>query len=173
MSSFVVSKINYVRAAAFLSAAAEHQNYYGEPVLSLWNQQTCRRYTSDDIRADFERLYEINAAAVALQYGDPQPESDPVSYFEEFAEAKGKAAHLFNRGYTFERETDCKLLKHNTYGLIQFFDSVRYQIEDKDNTRRALRIMNKYYRGLYSILIKLDGIGSDEQQAYWGSFDVE
>ena len=172
MSSFVIAKSDYIRAAAFLAAAAGHQDYYGDPVLSLWNARAGRRYTAEDIQRDFTRLYEINAADVAEQYRNATRCTDPESYSEEFAATKAAAAQLLNRGYTLERDTERKQLQRVTYGLIEFLNSARYQIEGEENTRRALRIMNKYYRGLYALLQKLDNVSHDDTQAYWGSFSL-
>lgn len=173
MSSFVIAKTEYIRAAAFLAAVAEHTDYYGDPVLSLWNARTGRRYTAEDIHADFSRLYQINARAVAEQYHDATPETDGDDYMTGFNRTKNHAKQLLSRGYTFDREQERKTLQRTVYSLIHFLNSAQYQIEGEEHTRRALRIMNKYYRGLYDLLRKLDGFTAEDLQPFWGSFFIE
>lgn len=171
MSSFVISKGEYAKAAGFLSAIVEAKNYYREPVLSLWNKAQCRRYTAEDVRRDFSRLYEINAAAVAEQYHDPEREHDPDAHDAAFAAGKSRGEQLMRQGYSMERSKPRRDLQRATYGCIQFFHSALHQIESDEYQRRALRILNKYFRGLYEVLRKLDGVTDDDCRS-WGSFDA-
>lgn len=171
MSSFVIAKGEYAKAAGFLAAIIEAKNYYREPVMSLWNKTQGRRYTADDVRRDFSNLYRINAAAVAAQYGDREPENDTTTHDAEFLAAKARGAALMHKGYTMEQQTARRELQRATYGCIMFFRSAMYQIEGEQYERRALRILNKYFRGLYEVLRKLDGV-TDEDCRSWGSFDA-
>ena len=171
MSSFVISKHEFVAAAGFCAAAAEHLNYYREPCLRVWNKRNNRVSTADDIRADFVRLYELNAKSVALQY-DEEIETDSNTYDNVFSDFKGKSSHLFNRGYTFERDTDRRCLQKTIYGLLRFFDCIKYQIEDDDCARRALNILNKYYRAIPAILRRLDSVHDEQLSDYWGEFKL-
>ena len=171
MSSFVISKSEYIKAAGFLAAVTEARNYYREPVLSLWKRSEARRYTAEDVRKDFAALYRINAAAVAEQYGDREPENETATYAAVFLAAKARGADLMRRGYMQGSGTAVHELRRATYGLVMFLRSAMYQIEGDEYERRALRILNKYYRGLYAMLQKLDGLTDDDVRS-WGSFDA-
>ena len=140
-------------------------------MLSLWNKTQGRRYTAEDVLRDFFRLYRINAAAVAEQYSDPAPESDDGEYRTDFLAAKARSEQLMRKGYSMEQSKSRRDLQRATYGCISFFHSAMYQIEGNEYERRALRILNKYFRGLYAVLQKLDGLTNDDCRS-WGSFDA-
>ena len=74
-------------------------------------------------------------------------------------------------GYRMESAAAVQALRTAVYRIIRFLSSARYQIEGREFERRALRIMNKYYRGLYNVLMKLDGVTIEGADA-WGTFSV-
>ena len=170
MSRFVINKCEYAKVAGYLAAIVNTQDYYREPVLRLWNKRESRLYNEQDVIRDMFRLYEINAAAVQKQYRDAEPAQDPEEYHDEYNRNYNAGAKLMHKGYCgFGSNEDRKENQRVTYCVISFFSSVLYQIEDEDNHKRALRIMNKYYRGLYAVLRKLDYI-SEEDSLCWGNF---
>jgi len=173
MSSFVINKIEYVKAAGFIAATVETLNHFREPVVRIWNKRENRVYYAEDVYSDFVRLYRVNVAAVAEQYNDDEIRqyNDAAEYREEFERAKGKGRELMTNGYTIGSAESRKKLQFVVYSTINFFHSIQYQIEDDENTKRALRILNKYYRGLYNVLRRCDGVSQDDIQT-WGSFDV-
>ncbi|MCF2662523.1 hypothetical protein [Pseudoflavonifractor phocaeensis] len=171
MSSFVIDKKEYTKAAGFLAAVIETKNYYREPVMYLWNRREHRPYEAEDVRRDLQRVYAINAAAVAEQYHDHQREQDSADYLTEFEAAKATGLQLMRRGYTLEQPDAVKDLRRAVYGVISFLRSAQYQIEGEEHEKRFFRIVNKYYRGLYAVLQRLDGFTSDEIGC-WGSFDA-
>lgn len=151
MSSFVIGKEEYTKCAGFLAAIVEKPNYYREPTLRLWNKKETRLYTAEDVLHDFQRLYEINANAVALQYGNNAKDQDGTTYEDTFTSCKDDGKRLLSGGTAKDQ------LKA-IFEAIHFFRSIQYQIEDEDNTRQALMILNKYYRGLYDLVQTLSGI---------------
>lgn len=171
MSSFVIAKEEYIKAAGFMAAIAATQNHFGGPVLRLWNSKERRLYTDEDFRRDARRLYEINVKAVAEQYRDDEPETDPDDYAAAFDAAKRQGAELMRKGYQLENMRQHNHLQRAIYSTINFFDSARCQIEGDEYTRRALMVMNKYYRGMYDILRKLDHIPSEDINS-WGRFEA-
>ncbi len=171
MSSFVIAKREYVKAAGFLAAVVDCENYYREPALRLWHKREQRLYTAADVWRDMCRLFEINAAAVAKQYGDESREADPSDYEVEFAATFEAGKQLLNKGYRLHNSGMVRETQRVIYCVIQFFKSALYQIEDEENHRRALRIMNKYFRGLYDVLQALDYICNDDCDC-WGRFDA-
>lgn len=171
MSSFVIDKREYTKAAGFMAAVIETKNYYREPVMYLWNRRQNRPYEAADVLSDFRRVYAINAAAVAEQYHDAQREQDSADYLAEFEAAKAAGLQLMRRGYTMGQADAVKSLRRAVYGVISFLRSAQYQIEGEEHEKRFFRIVNKYYRGLYAVLQRLDGFTSDEIGC-WGSFDA-
>lgn len=171
MSSFVINKVSYIKCAGLFAALADCKDYYREPVFRAWNKRERRNYTADDMRKDFTRLYEINAAAVREQYGDAVAASDPAEYIAEFE-------RIFNsiRDLWFAKSNNAEkrdILKVTLFGVIRFFQSVQYQIEGDEYTRRALMILNKYYRGLYKAIRIVDNITDEDLSGYWGDFDID
>lgn len=167
MSSFVINKCEYMKVAGLFAALAECEDYYREPVFRVWNNRENRVYNAEDIRRDFVRLYNINAAAVAKQYGDEVVASDGAEYMHQFNKVRADITMMWRY-----KDAKRKQLKITFYGVIRFFCSVSYQIEDDENTRRSLMIMNKYYRNLYKALRIADGICDDDLSDYWGAFDI-
>ena len=169
MSSYIISKENYLRAAGLIATMIETNSYYREPALLMWNNRKQRRYTADDVQADFTRLYEINVESFNAQYDDHQePESGDLG--QTFTAAKLAGKDLMQRGYTFDGIRDRRTLQLTIFELVSFFSSIQYQIEGKEFTRRALRILNKYYRGIYSVLQIASGFTSEDVTS-WGDFN--
>ena len=74
MSSYVISKRDYIRAAGLLAGIAEFYNrtYYD---LWLYDYEHRRNMTTPDYHEQFTRLFELNAESVAWQYDDEAPET--------------------------------------------------------------------------------------------------
>lgn len=168
MSCFVISKNEYIKAAAFCAAAAETKKPH-EKLLWIWNEQNGRTSTAEDIRADFVRLYEINAAAVVDRYDETMAENDPENYDNEWAETWRTAYALIGRS---RYNTGDRLRALATvYALVGFLDSVRYQIYGEENARDADKILNQYYRELHTLARHLSGVG-DKTGHCWGEFNI-
>ena len=170
MSSFVINKCSYIKCAAVFAALADCRDYYRDPVFREWNKRERRNYIDDDFKKDFTRLYEINAAAVRDQYNDATAASDAENYNADFERIRQNIVELWRvKSNNFEKRA---ILQRTLYGVIRFFRSVQYQIEGDEYTRRALMIMNKYYRGLYKALRIVDNVADEDLSGYWGDFDI-
>ena len=170
MSSFVINKASYIKCAGLFAALADCKDYYRDPVFRVWNKRTNNTYNAADIRADFERLYAINAAAVAEQYNDDTLAADSNDYRADFDRIYSEIKSRWNARDSLENR---RVLKITFYGVIRFFQSVQYQIEGDEYARRALMIINKYYRGLYKAIQIVDNITNEDLSGYWGDFDID
>lgn len=162
MSCFVIAPEEYAKAAAYLGALTRQLNYYRDPLLYLWNAREGRVYNDEDVLRDMRNLYRLNVKSVCWSYNDPAdtPADLPVPDMET---PSAFVRDSYNR--------DGKKLALSIHSAVRFFDSVLYQIDEPDMHRRALKILNKYYRGLYDALRAADGC-YDEGMS-WGEFVMD
>ena len=116
MSSFVIAKSEYMKAAGLVSGiAGEMRDFW------FYDVETRRNSTPDDYRRKFEECYTMNALSVQMQYNDKEPETDSNTYDSEYNEYKRLGAQLvMNGGRVF---TDA------VHELQSFFGSCMYQTE--------------------------------------------
>ena len=110
MSSFVISKKEYIKAAGLM---------YGIESAKRDKHQ----YFLDHVYENFVECYEMNVTSVNEQYG-AKDESDGAAYtyvFEEYAEKGKKIAEGSYEGMT---------LNQMRLNLWHFFRSIMYQIEE-------------------------------------------
>ena len=115
MSSFVVGKEYYVKAAGVVAGIAEAKDLF------LYDYKNGRRYDKKGFYNRFVEFYTMNALSVQEQYGDAEPEADDADYMKEF-----NRAYLAGRNAAF---LDPKKLKSFIYTLENFFDCSMYQTE--------------------------------------------
>lgn len=113
MSSYVISKEDYIKAAGIVAGIAE--------VKELWifDYQKGRSMTTADYYDKFVEIFEMNAISVQEQYGDKEPEHDNNTYMKTWEKAyrKGKQFAYYEN------------IEEPTLHLVDFFSSVVYQIE--------------------------------------------
>lgn len=165
MSSFVISKVEYIKAAGFFAGLAKQKNYYREPLIYWWSNSTKSILTDEDYLSAFAKMYEMNARSVALQYGDKQISHDDSNYKAEFTKYMQIAAKL----YTKAQIGDIAPLKSAIYDFHNFCRSVNYQIEDPKLSAEVNKFMNKAQMFLLGLLSQVEHHESD----CWGSFDIE
>lgn len=161
MSSFVISKKEYIRVAGFLAGLADSL-YCGEPALRLWDYSRNRVYTPDDYYKAFVWLHHLNAKSVQLQYKDDEMETDPDNYLGEFAVYKSKASSMYN----YKRQN----LPLQVARINLFLNSVLYQIEDQECERQAKGF-------IYRLMFQLERTVSrrvykEEELDSWSSFEL-
>jgi len=120
MSSFVISKREYVKAGGFVAGAAAE--------LQLWNYdfENNRNMTKEDYYNKFVKFYDMNAESVQEQYGDSERENDPCEYkdvFEAFY-ARGKRLAIHKGSDDFHKAVR---------SLNQFLGSACYQTENEES----------------------------------------
>ena len=120
MSSFVISKREYVKAGGFVAGVAAE--------LQFWNYdlEKGRNMNKEDYYEKFVKFYDMNAKSVQEQYEDSERENDPCEYkdvFEAFY-AKGKRLAMYKGSDDFYKAAR---------ELNDFFGSACYQTEDEES----------------------------------------
>lgn len=122
MSSFTISKKEYIKAAGIVAGIAEASaRGAGRYQLWLYDYETQRNSTAEDYYRRFSECYTMNAISVGEQYHDRTPETDSNEYRAEF-----KAAQAAGKKLYFEQG---EKLKKAIMELRQFFHSAIYQTE--------------------------------------------
>ena len=98
MSSFVVNKSEYIKAAGIVSGLAElYADRYGTTHrIWIYDYVTGRNMTAEDYYRNFTECYTMNALSVQEQYNDDEPETDDDDYMELFNEYRTKAKRITN-----------------------------------------------------------------------------
>lgn len=122
MSSFTISKSDYIKAAGIVAGIAEASGR-GNGCRQVWlyDYETGRNSTPEDYYRRFTECFEMNALSVQEQYHDSTPELDSGEYKAEF-----KAALQTGKRLYFEQG---EKLKNAIMELRQFFNSAIYQTE--------------------------------------------
>ena len=116
MSSFVISKVNYVRAAGLMYGIEE-----AKPRPHKW--------FLDHVRKDFEHAYALNVYSVNEQY-DTNNLPDENSYDEDFETYRKKGRDIWINKIEGSK-TNVIPWNHFRYMMMNFFSGVMYQIENK------------------------------------------
>lgn len=143
MSSFIISKIEYVKAAGLL---------YG---IERSKGRNAHTWYLEHLQGWFEDLYRWNVKSVCEQYGDEETYDEGTydKIFSVYADKGHMACNGFVNGVTRESLRD---------GLQQFFDSVLYQIEDEELNDRAAAI---FYRCVKQISPR-------HTEGWWGEIEI-
>jgi len=167
MSSFVISKSEYMKAAGFLAGLAEEKNCYREQLLRMWNYRDDRVMNDQDFIDAFTTLYKYNALSVQKQYKDKEAENDSKKYSKEFAATK-KATKQMVLDWHLERNRNIEM---TIYKFQSFSNSILYQIEDEELSTKARFFLAKVQMKLFEVLREFNGI-SEEETTSWGDFNV-
>lgn len=152
MSSFVISKKEYVKAAGFIAGLASQKNFYREPLVYWYSFKKKRILTPDDYYDMFVSMYRANAKSVQLQYNDKEPENDPEDYKDEF-QTMITATHEMFVACTIKGDHKAKQQFINSiFEFHGFSRSVNYQIEDEELNKRCNHLLDKCQTFLVDIL---------------------
>ena len=151
MSSFVIDKKQYMKAAGYIAGVAK------ELKLWIYNFGANRNMIPEDYKKFFAACYKMNALSVAIQYNDPEPEKDINTYddiFNEYMEYGKRDAITLDH------------LKENIIELHSFFNSALYQVE----TPEYFNKMSRFFHLIESQLLPhmLPGYKSDS----WSEFKI-
>lgn len=163
MSSFVIRKDQFIRAAGFCAGLASEKRY-GEPALWLWDYSRNRCYQPEDFRLAFDWLFRLNALSVQRQYHDDEPETDSNAYLDEFNHYKKLAQDM----YLFHPDQ----LRKAADKLEFFFSGLLYQVEDPDCEAKVKGFVYRLSFALNNMVRRR--IYSDETEALgtWASFEI-
>jgi hypothetical protein len=143
MSSFVVDKKEFVKAAGLLHGIEETRRH------------EANSWFLDHVLDEFYKCYYLNVASVNDQYdSNEEPETEwYLDVFEEYCE-KGRSL--------WKAPDDRKRLRT---GLMKFFQSVLYQIENKD---AAVEVSAVFFGCIQVIEIYRTTLDTD----WWGEIGV-
>ena len=146
MSSFVISKKEYIKAAGLVCGVASCSKYGGSPKFCA------------NVKKQFEHIYNLNVYSFEEQY-DEDVEKDTCDYESVFNDYKKLGRRIY-MGCVSNMSLD-KL----RYSLVKFFGSITYQIENEDANIEAASY-------LYVCVEMLYQDKTDDVDGFWGSIDI-
>lgn len=169
MSSFVISKKEYVKAAGFMAALAEQKDHYREPIIFWYSYGTGRILTATDYYNAFIKIYNLNAKSVQLQYNDEKPAEDSCEYTDEFDEMRVETAKLYQQATIWGSSEAKQQLTNSIFEFSLFARSINYQIEDRKIADKVNKFMNKCQMFLLNFLAT--GISKYDGDS-WSTFNL-
>ena len=156
MSSFVIGKAEYIKAAGVIAGIAEEEESNPVPRFYVYDYQRGRKMTGADFYDAFCECFQMNAISVSEQYKDNEIYTDSDYYLGLYERAKkaGKAA-----------ARDPEKLKRTVYDLADFLQSAEYQTEKEAYFFKMKMIFNE-------ILVQLFGLLWPHECECWGEFTV-
>lgn len=144
MSSFVICKDEYVKAAGLICGIEESKRHSS-------------RYFMQRVYNRFVEVYEMNVASVNEQYGDNDA-PDEEEYLGVFERYK-KIGEKIWLGDDENKKTELRA------SLVKFFMSSEYQIENEE--------MNEKARAwFYVCTAKMLAEDVDEVEGWWGRVEI-
>lgn len=161
MSSFVISKREYIKAAGIVAGIVAVSQLPGRNGREVWiyDHAAGRNMTDEDYRRQFAACYELNARSVAEQYGDEEPEHDSGDYLPEY-----------NAAYHYAYNTFCSMYGREIIAasLREFFQSALYQTENPEYESSM-----RYFFNLVSTEIDRNFFDrEDYRRGAWGKIPV-
>ena len=158
MSSFIVSKSEFVKAAGLMCGYEE-------------SKRDSHRYFIEHVRREFEHAYLMNVVSVNEQYGDNvEPETERYDeVFERYRKMGaliGRDGYASDNGVIFEKVADVMDKRTFRKSMFHFFRSVLYQIENDAAARSVTELFFTCLCNLYEDELRgVDG--------WWGSIDIQ
>lgn len=163
MSSFVISKVEYIKAAGFVAGIVkESKTVHFTANIRLWDAEQQREMNTRDIHAAFEKCYELNAANVYEYYSPNHPD-------EELATDSDAYNYEFTQYMTIGRKMyhNPEKLRKAIFNLRDFFGSACYQTAENDE------YYNRMESFLNRILVAVMGPLYPHECECWGKFNVQ
>lgn len=159
MSSFVISKEAYIKAAGIVAGISEASNRSaaGRHVW-LYDYESGRNANAEDYYRHFTECFEMNALSVQEQYKDHDLETDSAEYKATFKKAIAVGRALFYTGG--------EKLKNAIMELRQFFEGAIYQTEKPEYMFK----MQFYFNGISAQLMQFLCYHEPES---WGDLAIE
>lgn len=162
MSSFVIPKVEYVKAAGAVVGIVKASSRYSFNSVWLYNVEKGREMTQQDIYDRFVECFELNAENVYELYSphheDETLVTDDERYLNEFNDYIRKA---------YKAADDPAKLRDIILDLRHFFHSALYQTSENDN---YYGIMKSFFNEIIEALIVMTDPGYDSD--CWGEFNI-
>lgn len=146
MSSFIINKKEYIKAAGLVCGVASCSKYGGSPVFCA------------NVKKQFEHIYKLNVYSWCEQY-DEDVEKDTKNYEKIFKQYKELGIRIY---MGLESRMSLDALR---YSLMKFFSSATYQIENEDANMEAA----SYF---YTCIETLFERNTDDIIGFWGNIDI-
>lgn len=146
MSSFIINKKEYIKAAGLVCGVASCSKYGGSPVFCA------------NVKKQFEHIYNLNVYSWCEQYNE-DVEKDTCDYKSVFNDYKALGRRIY-MGCVSNMSLD-KL----RYSLINFFGSITYQIENEEANMEAASYLFACVEMLYQDK-------TNDVDGFWGSIDI-
>lgn len=158
MSSFVIGKQEYIKAAGAVAGIVEKSFDNWRYAIHIYNHEEGRWMNSDDFYARFVECFELNAKSVYDQYHPNHP--DELLYTDD-----NQYRHLFYEYLQLGRAcyNDPGKLRNMVQNLDDFFQSSLYQTEDEESADKMGVFYNRIALALYRQL-------SPHECTCWGEF---
>ena len=158
MSSFTISKQEYIKAAGYIAGIASGSSI---GVREFWIYDTIehKNMDADLYYKRFCQCYEMNAKSVAEQYKDEKPEQDTNDYMKEFKS-------FYKKGYSLIAQ-DGETQRQAIANIQKFFHGSLYQVENEKYNFMMAHFYNKILDQLTDMIL-LNGYESDS----WGTFEA-
>lgn len=147
MSSFVIGKSEYVKAAGAVAGIASASRHFW-----VYDYRSNRNMTDEDYYNRFCECFMMNAISVQEQYHDETAELDDNDYKALFNQYRKKGISAF---------CNPSVLRNMIYELRNFFSSAAYQTEKEAYFFQMKMLFNE-------ILNQLFGLLDHEERESWG-----
>lgn len=161
MSSFVISKRDYMRVAGLVAGISENVNRYNSCGRTFWiyDFETGGNMEAEGFKKRFLECWRLNVESVCAQYHDDPSDYDTGNDYEEEFRTYRKIGVLF--------ADDREKLEDIIHEINFFARSVNYQVEDEG----CATIVNEWFN---KILVTLFGLlDTKDDRASWGEFTLE
>lgn len=150
MSSFVIRKKEYIKAAGLLYGIEESKGIY------------THRWWLNHIRERFVECYRMNVSSVAEQYGDEDTGDIEPDYDDVFEKYRALGRKIWeSNGFG---DVPMNRYKLRT-ALMKFFTSVLYQIENEEMETKAAALF-------FSCVDKMTYDAVNDIDGWWGEVEI-
>ena len=163
MSSFIISKRDYIRVAGVVSGMIDAANNNSRFARVWIADADYKMMDKNGFRKQFESCYSMNVASVNAQYSHDEPqELDENDYDDEF-----KAYYKLGYKASERRYYDMESYANIVHELRNFSNSVSYQIEDVEMNEKVCEWFNLVLIQLYGLMDK-----RPDERKCWGDFEL-
>ena len=164
MSSYIIAKQEYMKAAGLVAGIAEGLDLW------LYDYETRRNSTKEDYKRRFAECYTMNSISVMEQYhGDEvgAPANDTNEYTADFNKYYETGKQLY---YHEQRNYCDAALLHAIQELDKFFHSAIYQTEKDAYRFKMMMFFNQITAGFFSQYHEIFG---GYKKRSWGELKIE
>ena len=157
MSSFVIDKVEYIKAAGVIAGIFEVKKRRGDMWMYDYHNNV-RINDAADMYCLFTDFYFMNLRSVEDQYKEPHTEGDGLKYESEFQRYRNKGVDTA----IFSGERFARVLKK----LNVFFQGALYQVENDEYSTAMRKVFYEILSDLLEYYFSSDSEG-------WAEFNLD